>query len=117
MTGLPQFNYPAFMEAEERLQGVGYEVLNPARLDERHRNQDPTCPCFTGGDKHDWRWYMDRCLPLVDMSQALALLPGWQNSRGARIEVDRALNHGLYLASVTTWVHRHKAALSGRLGE
>lgn len=30
MTGLPEFNYPAFMDAERRLIAAGYEIENPA---------------------------------------------------------------------------------------
>lgn len=120
MSGLPEFNYPAFLAAEGVLTEAGYEVLNPARVDEQHWVEDPDCDCrlnVIDGTKHLWQWYMDRCTPMVDKAEGLALLPGWQHSKGAKIEVDRALARGLYLASVPTWVARHKMALSGRLGE
>jgi hypothetical protein len=113
MSGLPEFNYPAFMAAEAVLTEAGYEVQNPARVDERHDGTN--CRECRVGRRHNWEWYMDQCLPMVDLAEGLAVLPGWQHSRGAKIEVERALSHGLYLATVPTWVARRRTALAGRL--
>jgi len=35
MSGLPEFNYPAFFAAAEQLTAAGYDVLNPARPEGR----------------------------------------------------------------------------------
>lgn len=35
MTGLPEFNYPAFFAAAEALEARGYETINPARTEGR----------------------------------------------------------------------------------
>lgn len=72
MTGLPQFNYPAFFEAAERLRALGHQVENPA--------DNPPPPCKT------WRGYMRLALRQLVTCDAVALLPGWEESRGARIE-------------------------------
>lgn len=78
MTGLPEFNYPAFNEAAERLQGAGYRVLNP--VDSEQHNPTPGTP-------QPWDWYMRHALRMVLEADGLALLPGWRASRGARLEV------------------------------
>ena len=72
MTGLPEYNYPAFNAAEKELRDDGHEPINPARHG------------FIGG--YEWADYMR--LALVDLSRAEAihLLDGWENSRGARLE-------------------------------
>jgi hypothetical protein len=70
MTGLPESNYPAFNDAVE----------NPA--------ENPRPP---GGE---WLEYMRMSLRQLSRVDALVMLPGWQNSRGARIEVDTALKLG-----------------------
>lgn len=33
MRGIPEFNFPAFFEAEDRPLKAGYDVINPARKD------------------------------------------------------------------------------------
>jgi hypothetical protein len=81
MTGLPESNYPAFHDAARVLRGMGYTVENPA--------ENPRPP---GGE---WVEYMRMSLRQLSRVDALVMLPGWQNSRGARIEVDTALKLGL----------------------
>lgn len=115
MTGHPDMNYPAFVAAEGRLTAVGYEVLNPARVDEHHVAIDPPCPCAQEGFHHSWQWYMDRCLPMVRDADGLAVLPGWLKSKGAVQEVELAtLELSIPIASVETWVARHRMLQEGR---
>lgn len=73
MTGLPEFNYPAFHAAEAEWAAAGWEVLNPAR------NAD-------GDTTHPWAFYIRLDIPLVLSADAIAMLPGWENSRGANLE-------------------------------
>lgn len=72
MSGLPDFNYPAFNREAARLRSLGFEVLNPA--------ENPEPPCGT------WQGYMRMAVAQLVQCEAVALLPGWQNSRGACIE-------------------------------
>jgi hypothetical protein len=74
MTGIKDFNFPAFMDAEVvvRAKYPDAEIVNPARLDE-------------GADK-SWEWYLRRDVRLVLDCTHLVMLPGWRSSRGARLE-------------------------------
>ena len=90
MTGLPGFNYAAFNEAEVCLRDCGHEVENPARN-----------PAPEGGD---WRDYMRQALRQMVGCDAVALLPDWQASRGAQIEMRLAIDLDLPVASVGAYV-------------
>ena len=72
MTGLIEFNFPAFNAAEARLLMLRWEVENPVV-----NGADKTLP---------WDWYMRRAIEQVVRCNSIALLPGWERSRGARLE-------------------------------
>lgn len=80
MTGLPEFNFPAFDKAQAELENKGLMVVNPAKL------ADHT-------DK-PWAWYMRNSLKAMLDCNAIYLLPGWEKSRGARLELKIALELG-----------------------
>lgn len=73
MTGLPEFNYPAFHAKAAELRAQGYEVRNPAEND---------------GESTDkpWAFYMRLALRSLLECDEIHLLPGWSTSRGANIE-------------------------------
>lgn len=79
MTGLPNFNRPAFHAAAAELRAAGYEVVNPAELDESEPITDPDGPGA-------WERYMRRDIPHLCKCDAVALLPGWTESQGAQLE-------------------------------
>lgn len=72
MTGLPELNFPAFHAAAANLRAAGFEVVSPAEI-----NPDP-------GMK--WEDAMRKDIPELVKCHAIALLPGWEASRGARLE-------------------------------
>ena len=74
MTGLPENNYPAFHQAAGELRAAGYRVLNPAENPEPCRN--PT-----------WQDWMRAALAQLIQADAIATLDGWNESRGATVEV------------------------------
>lgn len=90
MSGLPDFNRPAFNEAADKLRAEGYPVNNPAELD-------------GGSTDQPWEYYMRRALSLLVMSDEVRLLPGWLDSKGARLEVRTALALGLPVEG-SNWV-------------
>lgn len=93
MSGIPQFNFPAFDAAAKRLRGLGIEVISPAELDDEATRAaamaspdgDPSNRDHTGGKT--WTDFLARDLRVViEQCDRIALLPGWQRSRGARLE-------------------------------
>ncbi len=72
MTGIPDLNFPAFHRAAASLRASGYEVINPAEI-----NPDPSMT---------WEDAIRADIPQLLTCEAIALLPGWENSRGARLE-------------------------------
>lgn len=74
MSGLPEYNYPAFRAAEKALRAKGYDVLNPVDIEQHNP---------TPGTPQAWEWYMRHALRMVLDADALALLDGWERSKGA----------------------------------
>lgn len=74
MSGLPEFNRPAFVAEAERLRAQGHKVLNPAE----HFGGDQSLP---------WSAYMREGIAAVLMADVVRVLPNWENSRGARLEI------------------------------
>ena len=88
MTGLPELNFPAFHKAAAELRAMGYEVVNPAEL-----NPDGATP-WAQCMRNDIKALCDCC--------TVALLPGWEDSRGANIEARLALNLGMRVVEFET---------------
>ncbi len=101
MTGVPRFNYPLFdiVTAHLRLTDVG--VISPTELDSMEM-QTAARESLTG-DFNDikpagesWGDILARDVKLIEKEIGnFALLPGWQRSRGARLEVFVALLVGV----------------------
>nr|WP_265342954.1 DUF4406 domain-containing protein [Pseudomonas aeruginosa] len=99
MTGLPEFNYPAFHAEAARLRHLGYHVENPA--------ENPAPACGT------WAGYMRKALAQLVTCDAIALLPGWPSSRGANIERSLAFAMGMKVvmaADIAVPIGRESAA-------
>ena len=92
MSGIPQFNIPAFDDAAERLRDAGYDAVSPAELDD----VDTRNAALESPDGHiegtlngeTWGDFLARDVKLVaNEIDAIALLPGWEDSRGAQLEL------------------------------
>lgn len=105
MSGYPRYNYDTFEEAATSLREAGYAVLSPHELDENLdlRDFDPDVPgSFTIEHRHKaMRQDLDIVLNVAD---AVALLPGWEQSEGARLEVAVAEAIGKRARPVWTWL-------------
>lgn len=102
MSGIDEHNHPAFMRWAKRLRALGVEVFNPA-----HNGLDPNA---------QWQEHMRADLTALVRSEHVALLPGWQRSRGAGIEARLAQDLGMEALPVQQWVRQHMQR-QGRGGE
>jgi hypothetical protein len=82
MRGKPQYNFPAFMEAEEYINSLGYNVVNPAD----HDLGVGVEPLEGVDDKLRGELLLWDFTQIVRHCQAIYLLRGWQQSEGATLE-------------------------------
>lgn len=108
MTGLPDFNRPAFHAAAAALRAAGYEVVNPAELDESEPITDPDGPGA-------WERYMRRDIPHLCKCDAVALAEGWASSKGAMLEAQIGEGLQMTLWSVHQWVMFSKSTATATL--
>lgn len=99
MTGLPEFNFPAFREASQKYRDLGFTVVSPAELDEQ-ADFDPTG--LTGNENLALHGFslntiLARDLELVSGVDGLILLKGWEKSRGAAAEIALAAALDLWI--------------------
>lgn len=85
MRGIPEYNFPAFLAAARDLRHKGYEVLSPAEAD---LEEDAETTKLTEAEATaKFRHFMTRDMRMVLESEGVAVLPGWENSTGALMEV------------------------------
>jgi len=97
MTGIPSFNYPAFDEAAAELRKMGYEITNPTELDPAPiREEHLVSPDGVWiDDAGTWGEVLGRDVRvLADECAGIILLPGWEKSKGARLECFVAIGCG-----------------------
>ena len=82
MTGLPEYNYPAFREASKELRSRGFEVFDPSE-------------CFDGDQTLPKETYMREDIRAILECSIVVTLDGWENSSGARLEVEVAKACGI----------------------
>lgn len=83
MSGLPGLNFPAFHRAAKYLRSKGYEVVNPADFGQQHGLE--------------WSDYMRKDIAALVDCDEIYLLAGWQQSKGASLEVHIAHTLGMRL--------------------
>jgi len=87
MTGHPKLNYPAFDAAAAALRDAGIAVVNPAEI---------------AAASDDWANCMREDLKALCDCEAIILIPGWETSAGAHLELHIAHRIGLRI------VHLHE---------
>lgn len=93
MSGIPQFNFPAFFEAGKILREAGHDIVSPAELDDQEdsgsalKSPDGDVSDRVAMGNKTWGDFLSRDVKLIaDGVSGIVLLPGWENSRGARLE-------------------------------
>lgn len=86
MSGYPDHNIPAFREAASTLRARGYEIISPA----------DACDDQSG---RTWEEWMRLDIKLLMECDGVFVLPGWERSRGARLEVHIGRSVGLEIVS------------------
>lgn len=81
MTGLPEFNFPAFNAEAAALRAQGFAVLNPAE----HGIVEGA----------DWADYLRHDIAGLVSCERIHLLRGWEKSKGARLEFQIATELGM----------------------
>ena len=90
MTGLPDFNRKAFNTAEDALRMRGYNPLNPAR------NGLPENSTYEEHMRADLRMLLE--------ADAVAVLPGWEQSKGAQLETRLAAFLGMPIRPISAYI-------------
>jgi hypothetical protein len=98
MTGIEFFNFPAFDGASAALRFVGHDVFSPAENDRRLLGKPANwLPSEADSDGPGTAWSFEGAPGIRKMlgddvayicheADAIAMLPGWEHSRGARAE-------------------------------
>lgn len=104
ITGYPDNNRTAFLNATVRLDGLGHRAINPHELiPDAHDGPCPTGP-HQDVDDHALPCYLRADLKALLDCDAIYLLRGWEASTGANAEFQTARSAGLqvfYEATVT----------------
>lgn len=103
MSGVPNFNFPAFHRAAAQLRSEGHEVFNPAEADIARIGVDPSIDnpegCIkTAAERHGLsrRECLAEDLSWIALNaDAIAVLPGWESSTGVACELALARALGL----------------------
>lgn len=94
MSGIPKFNFPAFFAAAEDLRDTrNFEVVSPAEID--NEEDKGAALKSADGDVNDrtvvtktWGYFLARDVKLLADTgiEGIVFLPGWEKSKGAKLE-------------------------------
>lgn len=94
MRGIPEFNFPAFHAAAKALRDEGHFVFSPAEKDNERHGTDISKGNHTGDELQasGEHGFSLRVALAADMkficeeADGIVMLPGWENSKGAKAE-------------------------------
>lgn len=103
MRGIPEFNYPAFHAGAAKLRAEGHTVFSPAEhdlvvygKDISKGNANGSAEVAAAEHGFDIRKALrDDLAWICTEADGVALLPGWENSKGAQAERATAVALGL----------------------
>lgn len=93
MRGAPLYNFQAFADVAMTLRGYDVHVYSPAERDmacgfQPHLALDDSAQCFNLEEAFTWDFWA------IAESEAIVLLPGWENSDGTKKEIILAQGMG-----------------------
>ena len=100
MSGRPGYNYPAFREAERQLVAAGFVVVSPRQRLIEGKTHDE----YLAFDLQQMEVAHDVYAVNVGARCGVALLPGWENSKGVAQELERARGYGWECKTVEDWI-------------
>lgn len=104
MRGIPQYNFQAFDEAAAIVEAKGHTAVSPADIDRQHGFDALKAPAGTNWTEFppgmDVRDVARRDLIAISYCDAMVVLPGWEDSRGALAEYRVAVWLGLDVHTV-----------------
>lgn len=87
ITGREKIDYEMqFARAESFYKSGGFEVVNPVKISEAILKQNPDAK---------WEDFMEKDLEVLKTCTHIALLEGWEQSKGAKIEKAEAEKLGI----------------------
>ena len=94
MRGIPEFNFPAFHHAAAKLRAEGHTVFSPAEKDIERHGTDISKGNANGDEmmaakEHGFNLRETLAVDLTYIclkADVVALLPGWEKSKGANAE-------------------------------
>lgn len=100
MTGLPEHNFKAFQEYATKLRTEGHTVIDPSENDAGHVRQDR-------------KYYLktDILHLLTSDLDAVCVMPGWKDSKGATLEVMIAKEMEIPILDIKTMKPWHESIL------
>lgn len=104
MRGHENLNFPAFDRARDLALSEGWDPISPADLDRENNVHEDHVPTFNPADTRVFaRRDCDALLSLrAELGDAIAMLPGWTRSTGARAEFFLASWLGLRILDATS---------------
>lgn len=108
LRGIREFNFPAFHDAAARLRADGYEVFSPAERDirvhgEAFSKSSPDGDNDAAEREHGFNLreaLADDLNWICRNAEAVALMPGWETSKGANAERAAAIALGLMIIAL-----------------
>lgn len=118
MRGYPYWNFLAFDDAQARWEADGWHVFNPAVLCRAlgyagFDDADAIPECREKGRPH-LKHVMSSDIACLYAADAVALLPGWERSKGAAVEVAVGVFLGLEFYDAVTM---ERLVVTGRLSQ
>lgn len=118
MAKIAEWNFPAFLDVDTALIGIGYKTINPAKLD----LLDGFSPWGMSGyevrpEGMSRRQVLKKdFIAICDSADGIAVLPGWEKSSGARAEVAVGEAIGITAKPWDWWYLNFETVKEGRIG-